>query len=66
MDKILCYYGCGQEAKFGNLRQGSGYSQPGDMPRCSKQMSDCPVVRQKALRAAKINGRLGRRWINRF
>jgi hypothetical protein len=62
-DGVLCRYGCGQPAKFGNLRGGV---EGGDPPRCSGKMSDCPVVKGTALRAAKKAGRLGHRWQSRF
>lgn len=67
-DGILrCIHGCGRAAQFGDLKRSEfGHGQPGDPPRCSKNMSDCPVVSRKAIRAAKETGRLGRRWVSRF
>jgi hypothetical protein len=65
-EELLCIHGCGRAAKFGNLRASEFHSQPGDPPRCEKNMSDCPAVNRKAIRAAKRDGRLGRRWISRF
>jgi hypothetical protein len=61
MEEILCYYGCGQAAKFGNLKTGSGYGWQGDPPRCAAKMSECPAIARKALRAARAAGRLPRR-----
>ena len=42
MDEVYCQYGCGQPSKV--------WGQRGDLPRCAKKMSDCPVVK----RAAKV------------
>jgi len=64
---LMCIHGCGRPAKFGNLKVSEfGHGQPGDPPRCEKNMSDCPTVSRKAIRAAKRDGRLGRRWVSRF
>jgi hypothetical protein len=61
--KPVCAFGCGQQAKYGNLRVIAN-GQDGDLPRCSKFKSDCPVIRGSALRAARRAGRLGKRVQN--
>jgi len=64
--EILCSYGCGRPAKYGDLRGGFGKGQPGDPPRCELYHGECPKVNRAAIRAAKQAGRLGRRWRSRF
>jgi hypothetical protein len=61
----LCFYGCGRPAKFGDMT--AGFAQrANDPPRCASKMSDCPAIARTAIRAAKRDGRLGRRWRSRF
>jgi len=69
-DVIMCRWGCGQPAKYGNLRPGL---QGGDPPCCSGDpktgrvsKGECPAIKGAALRAARRAGRLGRRWQSRF
>ena len=54
--EILCQYGCGKPGQY----FGAGPN-GGELPRCAKRMSDCPMRGGVAIRAAKRAGRLGRR-----
>ena len=56
-DQVLCHYGCGRPGKY----FASG-PRGGELPRCSKQISDCPARGGVAIRAARRAGRLGRRF----
>ena len=53
---VECQYGCGQPGKY----FGAG-PQGGELPRCSRQISDCPVMGGAARRAARRAGRIPRR-----
>ena len=52
MEEILCQYGCGRPGKVWDRR--------GDLPRCARKVSDCPVVAKEALRARKAAALRGR------
>jgi len=52
----LCQFGCGRPGKYF-----AAGPQGGELPRCEKQISDCPMRGGVAIRAAKRAGRLGRR-----
>src|SRR5271167_4171426 len=54
--ELLCQYGCGQPGQYF-----AAGPQGGELPRCKKQISDCPARGGVAIRAAKRAGRLGRR-----
>jgi hypothetical protein len=52
--EVLCQYGCGRPGQYfshGPLG--------GELPRCSKQISDCPAMGGVATKAARRAGRLG-------
>jgi len=54
-EELLCQYGCGKPGQF----FGAG-PRGGELPRCTKRISECPVMAKAATRAAKRAGRLGR------
>src|SRR5271170_5514533 len=58
--EVLCHLGCGRPGQY----FASG-PQGGELPRCSRKLTDCPVVGRTAIKAAKKAGRLGRRWVSR-
>lgn len=54
--EILCQYGCGKPGQYFAAGPTGG-----ELPRCAKQLSDCPMRGGVAVHAAKRAGRLGRR-----
>lgn len=53
-DEVLCQYGCGRPGVYF-----SHGPRGGELPRCSKQISDCPMRGGVAMKAARKAGRLG-------